>query len=48
MGQPKYSITWAIHQFEPDFKEFPARTTTTTDFIDEHCLIQVHGVAYRR
>ena len=27
--------------------EYPARTTSTTDFIDEHCLIQVNGVAYR-
>lgn len=29
-------------------KEFPTRSTMTTDFYDAHCLIQVHGVAYRK
>ena len=28
-------------------QEFPARTTMTSDFVDDHCLIQVHGIAYR-
>lgn len=27
--------------------DFPARTTLTTRFVDDHCLIQVYGVACR-
>jgi len=27
--------------------KYPARTAFTTDFVDEHCLIQVNAVAYR-
>ncbi|PKO14008.1 MAG: hypothetical protein CVU39_16645 [Chloroflexi bacterium HGW-Chloroflexi-10] len=29
-------------------REFPARTCSTTAFVDDHCLIQVYGVAYRK
>lgn len=25
--------------------EFPARTTITSDFVDDHCLIQIEGIA---
>jgi 2-iminobutanoate/2-iminopropanoate deaminase len=28
-------------------REFPARTCSTTAFVDDHCLIQLYGVAYR-
>ena len=29
-------------------REFPVRTTLTSDFVDDHCLIQMYGVAYRQ
>lgn len=31
--------------FEPD--QFPARMTTTTEFIDGDCLLMIDGIAYR-
>jgi 2-iminobutanoate/2-iminopropanoate deaminase len=30
-----------------DEGEFPARMTSTTEFIDAHCLLMIDGVAYR-
>jgi 2-iminobutanoate/2-iminopropanoate deaminase len=30
-----------------DAKEFPARMTSTTEFIDDDCLLMIDGVAYR-
>ena len=32
--------------FEKD--HFPARMTSTTEFIDEDCLVMVEGVAYKK
>lgn len=34
-----------LDYFEKD--EFPARMTSTTQFIDDDCLVMVDGVAYR-
>lgn len=36
-------------RFNSYFKKnkFPARMTSTTDFIDEDCLLMIDGVAYR-
>jgi 2-iminobutanoate/2-iminopropanoate deaminase len=32
--------------FEAD--EFPARMTSTTEFIDDDCLLMIEGIAYRK
>jgi 2-iminobutanoate/2-iminopropanoate deaminase len=28
--------------------DFPARITSTTDFIDSDCLLMIDGIAYRK
>jgi 2-iminobutanoate/2-iminopropanoate deaminase len=37
------------HRFEHHFptREFPARMTATTAFVDDDCLVMVEGIAYR-
>jgi len=40
-----FFVMMMMKYFEPN--QFPARMTTTTEFIDADCLLMIDGIAYR-